>query len=242
MGVRLNISANPPVRTGLEPPEPAAAPAGVVAPDPRPVGGGTAPQVGGAQSVTGGAGTPEPIQRPASPPAPRPEPARANPADQGPPAAEPAQPTQPQVNSAQTTETRPANAEAEAAPEPNSAPAVRLRNFRFFSAAESIRERDLEVRLNRLESELESVGRRLQSGDSFSMRTDAQLDSARLRSDLDMVQSQIARLRLQRVFGGPSAQMGATDAAVPAQQAAPAEAQPPALPASEEAQGLNLLA
>jgi hypothetical protein len=93
-----------------------------------------------------------------------------------------------------------------------------------------MRERELAVRLNRLESELESANRRLQTGDSFSLHADAQLDSARLRSDLEMVQSQMARLRLQQVFGGPAARMGSTDVAIPAQ------------PAPEEAESLNLLA
>jgi hypothetical protein len=113
-----------------------------------------------------------------------------------------------------------------------------LRDFRFFSAAESVRERDLEVRLNRLVAELESANRRLQTGDSFSLHADAQLDGARLRTDLEMVQSQIARLRLQRVFGGPPALMGATDVIIPAEQAPPVDVQP----APEGAQSLNLLA
>ena len=137
----------------------------------------------------------------------------------------------------QTAEIRPVDSEANDASQQNFAPAARLRNFRFFSAAESMRERDLEVRLNRLESELESAGRRLQSSDVFSIRNDAELDRARLRSDLEMVQSQITRLRLKQVFGGPAAQMGGTQVTAPIQQAAPAEAKP----ASEEAH-LNLLA
>ena len=89
-----------------------------------------------------------------------------------------------------------------------------------------------------LENELESAGRRLQTGDSFSLHADAQLDRARLRSDLDLVQGQIARLRLQRVFGGPAAQMGGAEAAVSFPQAEPVGAQS----ASEKAETLNLLA
>lgn len=185
---------------------------GAVAPDPRPFDAGAGPRVGVA----------------AAPEFQAPEPRVA---EVGPPAVEPAQP-------------RPADAQPaqDGQQEPNRAPVARLRDFRFLTAAESIRERDLEVRLNHLELELESTSRRLQFSDSFAIRSDAQLDRARLRSDLEVVQSEIGRLRLQRVFGGPVAHLGATGSAPPIPQAAPAEAQPPTLPASEPTQSLNLLA
>ena len=221
MGVRLNILANPAIRTGLEPSGPTGN--GAVAPDPRPFDAGAGPRVGAAA-------TPEP-QAPARIETPEFQAPEPRVAEVGPPAVEPAQP--------RPADAQPAQNEQQ---ESNRAPVARLRDFRFLSAAESIHERDLEVRLDRLELELESASRRLQFSDSFAIRSDAQLDRARLRSDLEVVQSEIGRLRLQRVFGGPVAQLGATGSAPPIAQAAPAEAQPPTLPASEPTQSLNLLA
>lgn len=115
-------------------------------------------------------------------------------------------------------------------PDPNEtvAMAPRLRDFRFFAAAESLRERDLETRLDRLERELESTDARLRFNDSLAVRIDAQLDRARLETDLDMIESQISRLRLERVFARSSA--GPTEAF---------EAPPVA---AERVPGLNLLA
>jgi len=104
----------------------------------------------------------------------------------------------------------------------------RLRDFRFFAAAESLRERNLETRLDRLARQLEATDARLRFNDSMAVRIDAQLDRARLETDLDMIESQISRLRLERVFARSSA--GPTEAF---------EAPPVA---AERVPGLNLLA
>jgi len=223
MGVRLNTLANPAIRTGLEPTGPAGD--GAVAPDPRPFEAAAGPRVAAAAAPRPQAPARIEIQAPEirAPEFQAPEIAAPEPrvAEVAPPTVEPA------LDDRQDTDL---------------APAARLKDFRFMTAAESMRERDLEVRLNRLELELESAGRRIQFSDSFSIRNDAQLDRARLRSDLEVVQRAIGRLRLQRVFGGAVDQLGATGGAPPVQQPAPAEAQPPTLHASEPTQSLNLLA
>ncbi len=124
-----------------------------------------------------------------------------------------------------------ANMEAMQAEEPeglNDAPPPRLRGLRFLSAAESLRENELENRLKRLEQELDAANNRLQSNDSITVRIDARLDRARLETDLDMVARQIGRLRMERVFSR------ASTASV-----APVEQEPSASP---NVPGLNLLA
>jgi hypothetical protein len=130
------------------------------------------------------------------------------------------------------------DAQAERAEE-EAAPARRLRDFRFLTAAESARERDLEVRLDRLERELETAANRLRSNDSLLVRIDAQLDRARLERDLENIQREIGRLRLGRVFGGASAGTSAAEGAPAPSEIVPAEAQ---APASERQPGLDLLA
>ena len=107
---------------------------------------------------------------------------------------------------------------------------VRLRDFRFFTAIETMRERELETRLDRLERELRTTNSRLRSSDSFSVRLDAQLDRARLEGDLDIIQSEIGRLRMERAFSSSS---GAGAVAVPV------ETQPSN---PDSAASLNLLA
>jgi hypothetical protein len=124
-----------------------------------------------------------------------------------------------------------ANMEAVRAEEPeglDDAPPPRLRGLRFLSAAESLRENELENRLKRLEGELEAANDRLQSNDSMTVRIDARLDRARLETDLDMVARQIGRLRMERVFSR------AATASV-----APVEQEPSASP---NVPSLNLLA
>jgi hypothetical protein len=109
-------------------------------------------------------------------------------------------------------------------------PPVRLRDFRFFSASESMRERELETRLDRLEQELKAANTRHRFSDSFSVRLDAQLDRARLERDLDVIQSEIGRLRLEQAF---SSTAGAGAVAVPAETQSSAP---------DSASSLNLLA
>jgi len=140
----------------------------------------------------------------------------------------------------------PAQANAEAGPggEATDAPAARLRDLRFLTPVESVRERDLETQLTRLEQSLESTDNRIRFTDSFSMRIDARLDRARLESDLDMIESEISRLRLERVFdgaAGPTVIQRARSGEQTAQAAGevPSGSQPSA---SSEAPGLNLLA
>ena len=124
-----------------------------------------------------------------------------------------------------------ANMEAMQAEEPeglNDAPPPRLRGLRFLSAAESLRENELENRLKRLEQELDAANNRLQSNDSMTVRIDARLDRARLETDLDMVARQIGRLRMERVFSRVSTA-----------SVAPVEQEPSTSP---NVPGLNLLA
>jgi hypothetical protein len=93
-----------------------------------------------------------------------------------------------------------------------------IRGFRFLQAPESLRERELEARLGSLENQLETTARRIKFNDSESVRIDAQLDRARLESDLDLVYSAIGRLRLERAFN-PSADQPEMRPAETAEQA-----------------------
>ena len=224
MGIRLNILSNPAFRLRLDVPEPGAggvAPANKIALPERQAG--LAPRINGAETVPGvrtgaglavGTATLQPNRF------------SLNATQEGRPATEPVVP-------------RAAEAEVERPVEENATPARRLRDFRFLTAAESARERDLEVRLDRLEHELETAAGRLRSSDAFSVRIDAQLDRARLEHDLEKVQSEIGRLRLNRVFGGAIAGIGATDSAPAPREIVPVEAQ---AAASDRAPNLNLLA
>ena len=138
-----------------------------------------------------------------------------------------------------------ANAEAEPGGEANDAPAPRLRDFRFLAPAESARERGLETQLTRLERSLESTDNRIRFTDSFSMRIDARLDRARLERDLDMIESEISRLRLERAFDGSAAGSKMIERVRSGEQTAqpagevPSTSQPSA---SSVVPGLNLLA
>lgn len=227
MGIRLNTIANPAFRAGLDAPGPAP---GVGIPAANRVGP-IEPQPVAAPAGFGvaGAGTAA-VAGPAAAPARAPQaPIGANQFA----GANPANPADDNPTAGETGAIRAATERAEAVREANEAPpAARLRDFRFLTAAESPLERDLETRLKRLERELESAGNRLQSN-TFSVRVDAQLDRARLERDLEMVASQIGRLRLERVF----AQASTAEAALPAQAAAE-ESQP----AEPRVPGLDLLA
>ena len=222
MGVRLNILSNPAFRLRLDVPESGTggvAPANRIALPERQAG--VAPRINAAETVPGvraglavGTATLQPNRF------------SLNAAQEGRPTTEPVEP-------------RAAEAEVERPAEENATPARRLRDFRFLTAAESVRERDLEVRLDRLERELETAASRLRSTDAFSVRIDAQLDRARLERDLEKVQSEIGRLRLNRVFGGAIAGVGATKSAPAPREIVPVEAQ---AAASDRAPSLNLLA
>ena len=135
----------------------------------------------------------------------------------------------------------PANVEAEPGGEATDAPAARLRDFRFLTPVESARERDLETRLTRLEQSLESTDNRIRFTDSFSMRIDARLDRARLERDLDMIKSEIGRLRLERVFDGAAGPTVIQRARSGEQTAQPAGEVPSGSQPSASS-GLNLLA
>lgn len=138
-----------------------------------------------------------------------------------------------------------ANAEANRAQGLDGAPAPRFPDFRFFVAAGSARERNLETRLDLLEQRLETTGNRLRFADSLSMRIDAQLDRARLERDLEMVSREIRRLRLEQVFAPPSPPPEVVNEAPPPEQPVePAGGIPPAPqgPESTRNAGLNLLA
>ena len=224
MGVRLNILSNPAFRLRLDVTESGTggiAPANRIALPEREAG--LAPRNNGAETVPGvrtgaglavGTATLQPNRF------------TLNAAEEGRPATAPVEP-------------RAAEAEVERPAEENAAPARRLRDFRFLTAAESVRERDLEVRLDRLERELETTANRLRSSDAFSIRIDAQLDRARQEHDLEKIQSEIGRLRLNRVFGGAIAGIGATKSAPAPREIVPVEAQ---ATASDRAPSLNLLA
>jgi hypothetical protein len=138
-----------------------------------------------------------------------------------------------------------AEAQANRVQESQGAPVPRVQNFRFLMVAESVRERDLEVRYNQLERRLDTVNTRLQTANSLMAQIDARLERARLEQDLDMAASEIRRLRLERVFDRPSAPPAAAERTVPVEQTAqPArEASPePQSAPSERAPVLNLLA
>jgi hypothetical protein len=221
MGIRLNILANPAFRLRLDTPEPVgggAVPASrIVLPDRQ---AGTPPRVETVPAGRTAAGfavaTAVPQQNRLN----------LNPAGEGAPTAELMAP-------------QAAEAAVERPEEENAAPARRLRDFRFLTAAESARERDLEMRLDRLERELETAANRLRSGGSFLVRIDAQLDRARLERDLEQIQTEIGRLRLSRVFGGAIAGVGAPESAPATREIASIEAQ---AGAPDRAPGLNLLA
>ncbi len=136
---------------------------------------------------------------------------------------------------------RAADTEPKAAAEANGALAPRLRNFRFLTVAESLRERELETRLKRLERELEAANDRFQSNTSFIVRLDARLDRARLERDLGMIESRIGRMRLERAFSTPARASDAAVSARPAQPENPAISGPESS-ASSRIPGLNLLA
>ena len=224
MGIRLNILSNPAFRLRLDAPEPGAgrvAPAnGTALPRreaglaPRTTGVETAPGVRTGAGLAVATATLQPNRF------------SLNAAEERGPTTEPVEP-------------RAAEAEVERPEVENTAPARRLRDFRFLTAAESVRERDLEVRLDRLERELETTASRLRSSDTFSIRIDAQLDRARQERDLEKIQSEIGRLRLNRVFGGAIAGVGATKSAPAPREIVPVEAQ---AAASDRAPSLNLLA
>lgn len=218
MGVRLNIQANPALSAGTD----------TFAPGFR---GATTPVMEGAAPEPGFAGqavtrpdafraqgiSPSPLENPGN------EPGALASADQ-------------QVNAplAATAAGEDTGVEIEGAPAP------RLRNLRFMTAAQSSRERELEFRHDRLEQQLEATTNRLQSSESTPMRIDAELERARLRQDLEMVASEISRLRLARVFSGSAA----TNAMEPA-QAPEQSAQIPATATETQPSGesaLNLLA
>lgn len=124
-----------------------------------------------------------------------------------------------------------ANAEANRTEEANGAAAPRLRDFRFLTAAESMRERELETRHDQLEQRLEATSNRLELNDSVAVRIDARLQLARLERDLDLVSSEIRRLRLERAFAQPTGQA-----------AQPAEAAASESPENGRVPTLNLLA
>lgn len=80
-----------------------------------------------------------------------------------------------------------------------------VRDFRFLTVAQSARELELETRRHQLESRLENVNRRLGSANSVMTRVDARLERARLDQDLEMLSSEIRRLRLKQAFEKPAA-------------------------------------
>jgi hypothetical protein len=98
-----------------------------------------------------------------------------------------------------------ANAEAGRARETESAPAPRIRNFRFLQAAQSTRERKLEAQFATLERRLENTNNRMQFSESVMVQVNARLERARLEQDLEMIASEIKRLRLIRAFARPAA-------------------------------------
>ena len=138
-----------------------------------------------------------------------------------------------------------ANAEASRARETGQAPTPRIRNFRFLQAAQSARERKLETQYTQLERRLENTNNRMQLSESAMVQIDARLERASLEQDLEMIASEIKRLRLINAFARPVAapeQVERTQ--VTAQVAQPAgEASSRSEPAaSDRTQILNLLA
>lgn len=137
------------------------------------------------------------------------------------------------------------NAEANRTGETDGAPAARLRDFRFLTVAESARERNLENQRVRLERRLETTNNRLQVTDFLAIRIDAQLERARLERDLDIVASEIRRMRLERTFARPSVSPDSVERSPSVEQAIR-----PTVVAASEPQGsasprmpvLNLLA
>jgi hypothetical protein len=108
-------------------------------------------------------------------------------------------------------------------------------DFRYLVAAQSAQERDLETRYDQLKNRLESASRRLEFADSAMTRIDARLERVRLQYDLDMVASQIRRLRLERAFQEAFGGAGRPETAQPG--ADPAQSR-----ASDSSAILNLLA
>ncbi len=94
---------------------------------------------------------------------------------------------------------------------PDAGAPLRIRNFRFLAAAQSARERELESRHDQLERRLESVTSRLALADSLMVQIDARLKRARLERDLDMITSQMRRLRLESAFQTSPAANQVTD-------------------------------
>jgi len=233
MGIRLNILDNPALRMQVTPIEltQGGNTANVNQPaQPAPAAEATT-QAAPAQAPPGNAATFPLDGRMDMPQAPL----MANLIDQGNPAAE---------NNAPPSVIE-ANAEANRAQQGlDGAPAPRIHDFRFFVAAESVQERQLETRIDLLEQRLETANNRLQYSDSLPLRIDAQLDRARLEQDLDMVSSKIRRMRLERAFARPpvevdtARQMAATEpVAQPVGNATEAQA-----PETTRFPGLNLLA
>ncbi|MBI5116785.1 hypothetical protein HZA56_09955 [Candidatus Poribacteria bacterium] len=94
---------------------------------------------------------------------------------------------------------------AEANAEPNTSeiskgPAPSIRRFRYLTSPGSMRERELDARLNQLEQRLETASKRLQFADSVIERVDAGLERARLEHDMDVVGDEIRRMRLEQIF------------------------------------------
>ena len=138
-----------------------------------------------------------------------------------------------------------ANAGAGRAPEPESMPAPRIRNFRFLQAAQSMRERKLEAQFAQLERRLENANNRMQFSESAMVQVDARLERARLEQDLEMIATEINRLRLIRAFARPAAAPGQVDRTQVMQQVAQTAGETSSRlePAtSDQTQILNLLA
>jgi hypothetical protein len=232
MGIRLNILDNPAVRMQLSPME--LAQAGPRAPANQPAPAPPEPEATGAPATPAagvGSGATFPLDgRIAGPQAPL----AADIVDGGQLVPDNAPPSVIE-----------ANAEANRPDGLDGGPAPRFPDFRFFVAAGSTQERALEVRLDLLEQRLEAVNNRLRFADSLTLRIDAQLDRARLERDLEMVSSEIQRMRLERVFARPAPESDVINETRP-----PEEAIQPSgtvLPQSQQAEsaratGLDLLA
>ncbi|GAB4352294.1 MAG: hypothetical protein Kow0099_36520 [Candidatus Abyssubacteria bacterium] len=124
----------------------------------------------------------------------------------------------------------------ESTPEAREAPSLGVEGFRYLIAAQSVRERELETRYDQLKTRLENVSRRLQFAGSDMTRVDARLERVRLEHELDMVASQIRRLRLGRAFEGASAND------VTRAESAPTDTHAPSSRASDSSTILDLLA